>query len=151
MTAIVSTAQSVSPTTLPDFAQIVKREGPAVVNISTTRAVRSVAPWRALPDLEEDPFFEFFRRFGPPDISPEDLQQRSLGSGFIVSRDGYVLTNTHVVANADEVTVKLTDKREFAAKVVGVDERTDVALIKIDGHDLPVVRIGDPSQVEVGR
>ncbi len=151
MTAIASTAQSAPPTTLPDFVQIVKREGPAVVNISTTRAVRGVAPWRPLPDFDEDPFFEFFRRFGPPDIAPEDLQQRSLGSGFIVSRDGYVLTNTHVVANADEVTVKLTDKREFRAKVVGVDERTDVALIKIDGHDLPVVRIGDPSQVEVGQ
>lgn len=151
-TTVASPAQHAPISALPDFVEIVKREGPAVVNISTTRAPREAAPWPGFPGLgPDDPFFEFFRRFGPPDIVPEDLQRRSLGSGFIVSGDGYLLTNAHVIADAEDVTVKLTDKREFEAKVVGVDERTDVALVKIDARELPVVRIGDPAQVQVGQ
>ncbi len=133
---------------LPNFAALVKQEGPAVVNISTTQTVRRGGGFPGMsPD---DPFYEFFRRFAPPDSAPEDMQTRSLGSGFIISADGYILTNAHVVDNADEVIVRLTDKRDFKAKVIGADERTDVALLKIEAKDLPVVRVGDASRLEVG-
>jgi serine protease Do len=131
---------------LPDFAELAERQGPAVVNISTTSAARGQ---QALPPgAEEDPFFDFFRRFGPP--QPRDYEARSLGSGFIISNDGYILTNAHVVDAADEITVRLTDKREFKAKVVGTDKRTDVAVLKIEAASLPVVAIGDPSKLRVG-
>lgn len=131
---------------LPDFAELAARQGPSVVNISTTSSARG-AP--ALPPgAEEDPFFDFFRRFGPP--QPRDYEARSLGSGFIISSDGYILTNVHVVDAADEITVRLTDKREFTAKVVGTDKRTDVAVLKIDAGGLPAVAIGDPNKLRVG-
>jgi serine protease Do len=131
---------------LPDFAELAERQGPAVVNVSTTSTARGQ---QALPPgAEEDPFFDFFRRFGPP--QPREYEARSLGSGFIISNDGYILTNAHVVDAADEITVRLTDKREFKAKVVGVDKRTDVAVLKIDAGSLPVVAIGDPSKLRVG-
>jgi serine protease Do len=133
-------------TQLPDFADLAERQGPAVVNISTTSTARGQqAP---PPGAEEDPFFDFFRRFGPP--QPRDYEARSLGSGFIISNDGHILTNAHVVDAADEITVRLTDKREFKAKVVGVDKRTDVAVLKIDAAALPVVAIGDPGKLRVG-
>lgn len=132
---------------LPDFTRVVTDEGPAVVNISTSRTERSSEA--AIPDgLANDPFFEFFRRFAPPQM--RERQVGSLGSGFIISSDGYVLTNAHVVANADEIRVTLTDKREFKARVVGVDERSDVALLKISGNSLPVVRIGKSADLKVG-
>jgi len=132
---------------LPDFSALVEQAGPAVVNISTVQKIRTAAPEAGLdPD---HPMFEFFRRFGAP--TPHAVPPQSgVGSGFIVSPDGYILTNAHVVANASELTVKLTDKREFKAKVIGVDRRTDVALIKIDGSSLPTVRIGNTSQTKVG-
>jgi serine protease Do len=131
---------------LPDFAELAERQGPAVVNISTTSTARGQ---QALPPgAEEDPFFDFFRRFGPP--QPREYEARSLGSGFIISNDGYILTNAHVVEAADEITVRLTDKREYKAKVVGVDKRTDVAVLKIDAAALPVVAIGDPNKLRVG-
>jgi serine protease Do len=131
---------------LPDFAELAERQGPAVVNISTTSTARGQ---QALPPgAEEDPFFDFFRRFGPP--QPRDYEARSLGSGFIISNDGYILTNAHVVDAADEITVRLTDKREFKAKVVGTDKRTDVAVLKIEAASLPVVAIGDPGKLRVG-
>ncbi|MES2538847.1 MAG: DegQ family serine endoprotease [Pseudomonadota bacterium] len=133
---------------LPSFVTLVKKEGSAVVNISTTRTLRrggEMAP--GIPG--DDPFFEFFRRFMPPP-GPQEFQARSLGSGFLISPDGYILTNAHVVADTDEVIVRLTTKREFKARVVGADVRTDVALIKIDAKDLPAVRIGDPASLEVG-
>ncbi len=135
---------------LPDFTQLVERVGNAVVNISTTQTVRErgISPFPNLP--EDDPFWEFFRRFMPPQQGPREFQTRSLGSGFIISPDGYVLTNAHVVDRADEVMVKLTDKREFKAKVVGVDRRTDVAVLKIDASGLPTVTIGDPNALKVG-
>jgi serine protease Do len=99
-----------------------------------------------------DPFYEFFRRFGRPmPRGGEAPREHGEGSGFVVSPDGYILTNAHVVQDADEVTVRLTDRREFTAKVVGVDERTDVAVIKIDAKNLPTVRIGDPSQLRPGQ
>jgi serine protease Do len=131
---------------LPDFSVLVEQYGPAVVNVSTTQKVSSKEQSGVDPD---DPLFDFFRRFQIP--IPEGNQIRQgLGSGFIVSPDGYILTNAHVVADASQVTVKLTDKREFKAKVIGADKRTDVALVKIDAKDLPTVRIGDPSKTKVG-
>ena len=134
---------------LPDFIELVDKQGPAVVNISTTQSVRNpLLP--QIPNLQEDdPFYEFFRRFAPPP-GPREFQSQSLGSGFIISQDGYILTNAHVVETADEITVKLTDKREFKAKVIGADRRTDIALIKIDAGGLPAVRFGDPTKLRVG-
>ncbi len=135
---------------LPDFTVLVEKQGPAVVNISTTQTVRARPQ---VPNLDEnDPFFEFFHRFMQPNEGqpPHQFSTRSLGSGFIISADGYILTNAHVVDGADEITVRLTDKREFKAKVIGTDKRTDVALIKIDASGLPVVKLGDPNKLKVG-
>jgi serine protease Do len=132
---------------LPDFAELADRQGPAVVNISTTSTVRG-GQQTLPPGAEEDPFFDFFRRFGPP--QPRDYEARSLGSGFILSQDGFILTNAHVVEAADDITVRLTDKREFKAKVIGTDRRTDVAVLKIEAAALPSVSIGDPSKLRVG-
>src|SRR5919206_2229134 len=131
---------------LPDFADLVEKQGPAVVNISTTQTVRGQS---TPPGSEEDPFYDFFRRFGPSQ-PPRDYESRSLGSGFIISQEGYILTNSHVVEAADDVTVRLTDKREFKAKVIGSDRRTDVAVLKIEANGLPVVTIGDPSKLRPG-
>jgi serine protease Do len=131
---------------LPDFTDLVDKQGPAVVNVSTTSTARGTEAQSPVP--EDDPFYDFFRRFGPP--QPRDYETRSLGSGFIVSTDGYILTNAHVVEMADDVTVKLNDKREFKAKVIGADKRTDVAVIKIEATGLPAVRIGDPEKLRVG-
>jgi len=136
---------------LPNFTALVKKEGPAVINISTTRKIRGAMPFPAIPHLApDDPFYEFFRRFAPGEQMPHEFRSQTLGSGFIVSEDGYVLTNAHVVEDADEVTVRLTDKREFKAKVVGADKRSDIALLKISAKGLPVVSIGDSSKLEVG-
>jgi serine protease Do len=132
---------------LPDFADLVDKQGAAVVNISTTQTVRGQT---APPGSEEDPFYDFFRRFGPPQ-PPKDYETRSLGSGFIISPEGYILTNSHVVEAADDITVKLTDKREFKAKVIGSDRRSDVAVLKIEANGLPVVTIGDPAKTRVGQ
>ena len=137
---------------LPDFAELADRQGAAVVNISTTQALRQARP--GLPRLDEDdPMFDFFRRFVPrqPGSGPKiDPDNRSLGSGFIVSSDGYVLTNAHVVEGADEIIVKLSDKREFRARLMGADPRSDVALLKIEASGLPKVSLGDPSKLRVG-
>jgi serine protease Do len=140
---------------LPDFTELYEKQGPAVVNISTTQTVHAVGPGTAMPfpNLpEDDPFYEFFRRFAPPggQQGQQDYQTQSLGSGFIISSDGYVLTNAHVVKDAEEVIVKLADKREFKAKIVGVDRRSDVSLLKIDATGLPKVTLGDPSLLKVG-
>jgi serine protease Do len=135
--------------TLPDFTALVEREGPAVVNISTVQTVRREDAFPRIPGLpDDDPFYDFFRRFMPP--GPREYQTRSLGSGFLISPDGYVLTNAHVVRDANEVTVRLTDRRELKARVIGVDLRSDVAVLKIDATGLPAVRIGDPGQARVG-
>ncbi|MGH8140495.1 MAG: DegQ family serine endoprotease [Steroidobacteraceae bacterium] len=137
---------------LPDFSPLVERYGPAVVNVEVVEKPAAGGPQGLSPN---DPFYDFFRRFGIP--APEQGPRgnapplRGAGSGFIVSADGYILTNTHVVANADEVTVRLTDRREFQAKVIGADERTDVAVIKINAANLPTVRLGDPSKVRPGQ
>ena len=140
---------------LPDFVKLVEDQGGAVVNISTTQAVRRTAAVPQLPGIEDEEVQEFFRRFIPrqqpgPQQGPRP-ESRSLGSGFIISADGYVLTNAHVIDGADEITVKLTDKREYKAKVIGADKRTDVALIKIEpSAPLPSVKFADPSRLKVG-
>jgi serine protease Do len=138
---------------LPDFTDLVEKQGAAVVNISTTQTARTAGgPGRgAIPNLpEDDPFYEFFRRFMPNPQTPREFQSQSLGSGFIISADGYVLTNAHVVEAAEEITVKLTDKRELKARVIGSDRRTDIALLKIDASGLPFVRFGNPERLRVG-
>lgn len=146
---------------LPDFSELVEQVGPSVVNIRTTQKVRVRSGGEADQDAE---FQEFLRRFfGAPGIDPrrdprkgaprgdgEAEQQRGLGSGFILSADGYVMTNAHVVDGADDVYVTLTDKREFKARVVGADMRTDVAVVKIEASSLPAVKIGDVSRLKVG-
>jgi serine protease Do len=132
-------------TGLPDFTQLVAESGAAVVNISVTEK----APKPGEPGEGDDPLSQFFHHNMP---SPEHAPpSHGIGSGFIVSSDGYVLTNAHVVADASEVTVKLTDRREFAAKVIGVDKRSDVALIKIAATGLPYVHFGDPTKVRPGQ
>jgi serine protease Do len=142
---------------LPDFADLAEKQGPSVVNISTTMTVRQDARAPQMPNIpEDDPAFDLFRRFFPPAPNggmpgqPREQESRSLGSGFITSADGYILTNAHVVDGADEVTVKLSDKREFKARVVGSDKRTDVALIKIEGRNLQAATLGDPGRLRVG-
>ncbi|MGE5028004.1 MAG: DegQ family serine endoprotease [Betaproteobacteria bacterium] len=137
---------------LPDFTELVEKQGPAVVNVSITQTINQEDMFPQIPDLpENDPFFDFFRRFRPPHGGmPREYEAKAQGSGFIVSADGYILTNAHVVDDADEVTVRLTDKREFKAKVIGADRRTDVALIKINATGLPKVVIGNPAQLKVG-
>jgi serine protease Do len=134
---------------LPDFTQLVDRYGPAVVNVEVVEKPQAGGGAGLSPD---DPLYDFFRRFGVP--APEQGPRapvRGAGSGFIVSPDGYILTNTHVVANAAEVTVRLTDRREFPAKVIGADERTDVAVIKINAANLPIVKLGDPARLKPGQ
>jgi serine protease Do len=131
---------------LPNFADLAEKQGPAVVNVSTSQTVHAQS---LPPGSEDDPFNDFFRRFGPQP-PPRDYESRSLGSGFILSQDGYILTNAHVVEAADDITVRLTDKREFKAKVVGADRRTDVAVLKIEATGLPVVTVGDPNKLRVG-
>jgi len=146
---------------LPDFTELVEKVGPAVVNIRTTERARA-ARGGVGPELDED-MLEFFRRFGlpipnrpnprggPQQPTPEgEPQQRGVGSGFILSGDGYVMTNAHVVEGAEEVIVTLTDKREFKAKTIGSDKRTDVALVKIEATGLPFVRTGDVGRLKVG-
>jgi serine protease Do len=134
---------------LPDFTDLYEKQGPAVVSIDVTQQVRR----QRFPDIsEDDPFYEFFRRFGQiPRRAPErDFEAQSTGSGFILSADGYIVTNAHVVDEASEVLVRLTDRREFKAKVIGADKRSDIALLKVDAKDLPRVTIGDPDKLKVG-
>ena len=146
---------------LPDFTRLVEEQGNAVVNISTTQAIRRPTALPQVPGIEDEEVLEFFRRFiprqpgqpgpGAPEPGPRPRSEsRSLGSGFIITADGYVLTNAHVIEAADEITVKFTDKREYKAKVIGADKRTDIALIKIDATGLPAVRFGDPQKLKVG-
>jgi serine protease Do len=135
-------------TGLPDFSALVAETGAAVVNISVVEKAQKTADLSGVDP--NDPFGQFFRRFQGPNAE-HSPPARGIGSGFIISADGYVLTNAHVVADAADVTVKLTDRREFTAKVVGVDRRSDVALIKIDATGLPTVRFGDPTALRPGQ
>jgi len=152
-TAPAFTAPPVAPTAaarLPDFTALVDKAGAAVVNISTIGKTRQAA----LDQDEMDPDLgDFLRRFGfpnGPQGQPRTLPSRGVGSGFIVSPDGYIVTNAHVVDGASEVNVKLTDRREFTAKVIGADKRTDIALIKIDAKNLPALDLSSPPSVKKG-
>lgn len=162
MSGFGSSAVAASVAGLPDFTDLVEKTGPAVVNIRTTEKMKAGT---AAPGNDEQEMQEFFRRyFGipipqQPDRAPRNKKQapqqneevpRGVGSGFILSADGYVMTNAHVVDGADEVYVKLTDKREFKAKIIGVDKRSDVALVKIEGGNLPRLTIGDSNKIRVG-
>lgn len=140
---------------LPDFTELVEKQGATVVNISTTQVIKGRRGGPQFPFDGDDAAQELLRRFFPGQIpnhpnAPQEFKNRSLGSGFIVSADGHILTNAHVVEGADEVLVKLTDKREFKAKVLGADKRTDVALIKIEASNLPVAKMGDSTKLKVG-
>ena len=143
---------------LPDFTPLVEEASPAVVNISTRQKLpqRGAGGAQVMPDLEGLPpmLREFFERNMPPvPRNPQGGRQReaqSLGSGFIISKDGYVLTNNHVVADADEIIVRLSDRSELEAKLIGADPRTDVALLKVQGKDLPIVKIGKSDELKVG-
>jgi serine protease Do len=135
---------------LPDFTGLVESQGPAVVNITVTQRGGPAAARGELPFKPGDPMYEFFRRFQIPTPDAQPMPRQGQGSGFIVSSDGTILTNAHVVADASEVTVRLTDRREFTAKVVGADRRTDVAVVKIDATGLPTVKLGDPGKLKVG-
>ena len=148
---------------LPDFSDLVDRVGPAVVNIRTTQKVmqntQQVVP--SIPGLDpNDPFYEFFRRFVPPNQGQQMPKNRGgnerevpsgVGSGFVIDSDGYLLTNHHVVAGAESITVTFPDKREFKAKVIGSDQRTDVALVKIEGKGFQALKIGDVGKTKVGQ
>lgn len=145
---------AIAATVLPDFAQITAKNGAAVVNISVTGTVKTSARrGPAMPELDpDDPFYQFFRRFQAPGQGQGErsVPTRGQGSGFIVNEDGIILTNAHVVRDAQEVTVKLTDRREFAAKVLGSDPKTDVAVLKIAARNLPVVKLGSTQDLRVG-
>lgn len=145
-------AQTSQLSGLPDFTKLVEDNGKAVVSISTVRKAKRAGPQNGMPDEQ----LEMLRRFGfpfpfgdfnGPGMTPE---RRGQGSGFIIDPNGIILTNNHVVDGADEVTVHLTDKREFKAKVLGTDPKTDIAVIKIEGKDLPVVKLGKSENVNVG-
>src|SRR5450432_3216033 len=145
---------SIAPGQLPNYRAIVKQSAPAVVGVTVEgRHQASLEEQGMPPGMEDDPFFKFFR--GVPGMGQCGRQSPStpfkgLGSGFIISSDGLILTNAHVVREAKDVTVKLSDRREFSAKVLGIDTTTDIAVLRIDARDLPVVRLGDPKSLEVG-
>ena len=139
---------------MPNYRAIVKQSAPAVVGVTVEGMHKASLEDQGLPPgMEDDPFFKFFR--GVPGLGQRGRQNPSMpfkgmGSGFIISADGLILTNAHVVRDAKDVTVKLSDRREYSAKVLGVDTATDIAVLRIDAKDLPVVRLGDPRNLEVG-
>jgi len=158
MVFVLATVSTVQARSLPDFTELVEDTGDAVVNISTTQKVKSGAMTLPegieIPDLPEgSPFGDLFKHFfGEPGGGgiPQEREAKSLGSGFIISKDGYILTNNHVVAEADEVIVRLADRRELKAEVIGTDERSDIALLRIDATNLPVAKIGKSEALKVG-
>lgn len=141
---------------LPDFTELVEQTNAAVVNISTTKKPNGAALGDkfTIPNLPPgSPFEELFKRFldrGGRDRMMPEQNTRSLGSGFVMSKDGYIMTNSHVIAGADEVIVRLNDKREFVAEIIGIDKRSDVALIKVDAENLPIVKMGSSEKLKVG-
>jgi serine protease Do len=151
-------AASAATITLPNFTSLVKRYGPAVVNITVTEKTRQTGfSVNGMPSNGDDPFSQFFRGFPMPFNVPHGGGNfgggqvvHGVGSGFIVSPDGYIMTNAHVVQDASEVTVRLTDRREYRAKVIGSDKVSDIAVIKIDGKNLPVVTVGNADALQVG-
>ncbi len=141
---------SVLPTAPGSFATLAKKASPSVVNISTVKVVKGGRGHPAMPFGPNDPFKEFFERFFK-DQMPRDFKQRSLGTGFIIDKEGYILTNNHVIEKADEIKVKLADDREFDAKIVGRDPKTDLALIRIEGAwGLIPLALGDSDALQVG-
>lgn len=172
MLGAVAPAAAAGPANLPDFADLVDKVGPAVVNIRTSEKQKMGANGGAAGGADDEEMQEFFRRFfgipvpprqqqpqpapnnrnrkQAPQAESEELVPRGVGSGFIISQDGFVLTNAHVVQGADEVWVTLTDKREFKARIVGVDMRSDVGVVKIEGSNLPRLTIGDSNKVRAG-
>jgi len=149
-----SNANGIAPVAAPNYRAIVQQYGPAVVSV-TVEGTHKASAEEGLPSgAEDDPFFQFFR--GIPGFgqryrrSPQEVPFKGQGSGFVISADGLVLTNAHVVREAKEVTVKLQDRREYRAKVLGQDPATDVAVLRIEAKGLPTVRLGDPKQIEVG-
>lgn len=170
--SVLAAPISTAAAALPDFADLVDKTGSAVVNIRTTEKAKAASTNQFGLGGDDEDIQDFFRRFfgvpspkqtpqpnpNPtprgrkpvPQQQPDGDVQRGVGSGFIISADGYVLTNAHVVDGADDVYVKLTDKREFKAKIIGVDKRTDVALVKIEGNNLPRLTVGDPNKIRVG-
>jgi serine protease Do len=138
--------------TLPDFTTIVEGNKAAVVNITSTMKAKASGDEDESAGMDEDdPFYEFFRHFqGRIPRQQQPQIRRGMGSGFIVEPGGVILTNAHVVEGADEVHVRLSDRREFKGKVLGVDHQSDIAVVKIDAAGLPVVKLGDPAQVRVG-
>jgi serine protease Do len=150
---VAAPAANPSATTLPlnGFTALVKRYGPAVVNVSVEGTRKVSADMPDIPGLEDNPAFrEFFKNFRGRVPQGGEQSVRGLGSGFIVSEDGYILTNAHVVDSADTVTVRLTDRREFKAKVIGKDKQTDIAVLKIDARSLPTVKLGKSEDANVG-
>tara|TARA_R110002049_G_scaffold13509_2_gene58544 strand:+ start:174979 stop:176412 length:1434 start_codon:yes stop_codon:yes gene_type:complete len=144
-------------TGLPDFTKLVESNAGAVVNISTTKQQvtrRTLPPNMEIPDMPQDgPLGDFLEKFFGGQQGPHEdyFNSRSLGSGFIISNDGYVVTNHHVVKEADEIIVKLSDRRELEAKLIGSDPRSDIALLKIEASDLPVVKLGSANELKVGQ
>ncbi len=148
---LVMAASAPAADRLPDFTELTEQTSPAVVNISTTRKMERQFQIPEGMEIPEDvPFKDFFRDFFERGGGHPQFETTSLGSGFIISRDGYILTNHHVVEDAEEVIVRLNDRREFTAEVVGSDRRSDIALLKIEADDLPVVELGDSSDLAVG-
>ena len=140
---------------LPDFTEMVKENGDAVVNVSTTQKTPELSKQfksQKMPEGVPPQMEEFFRHFfnGPNGREFQPREPKSLGSGFIISEDGYVLTNHHVVKDADEIIVKLKDRRQLVAKLIGSDESTDIAVLKVDAKDLPVVKKDVSKQLQVG-
>jgi serine protease Do len=153
--AVLSFASVSLAASLPNFTELVEQVGPSVVNISTTQKVtrrHNLPPGMEIPELPEDsPWGELFKKFfGDEGGTPEDFNTQSLGSGFIIDKSGYIITNNHVVKEAEEIIVRLTDRREFKAEVIGTDARSDVALLKVDADDLPSVKLGDSDSLKVG-
>lgn len=139
---------------LPDFTELVKKNGPAVVNISTTQKITSQGPRMPRefhPFPKGSPFEDFFRHFFDGEGEPRIFETHSLGSGFIISPDGYIITNYHVIHDADEIIVRFSDRRELKAEIVGGDKRSDIALLKVDAEGLPTLEQGDSKQLEVGQ
>jgi len=144
-----------SAVNLPDFTGLVKQVAPAVVNISTTQKIKhphGKRPNIDIPNLPEDsPWGDLLRKFFGDENGPEEYNTQSLGSGFIIDPNGYIITNNHVIKNADEIVVRLSDRRELKAKLIGTDPRSDVALLKIDAKDLPVVKLGNSDDLQPGQ
>ncbi len=154
LTLIFLLNTSINAASLPDFTELVEKVAPAVVNISTTTKIKrqkGLPPGMEMPDLPEgSPWEDLFRRFFGEEGPHEEFNTQSLGSGFIIDKAGYIITNNHVIREAEEILVRLNDRRELKAKVIGSDARSDVALLKVEADDLPVVKLADAGRLKVG-